>query len=244
MQRGGRDTEIEAGAEWNEMNLKTVEASPEARHSALTARHLYFYLPFLLIFVIANLVKFAPWEWDNIKVLIYWFVASVPFAAWLLARVWEKGAIFKLAAAACLLFLTVSGALDVWRVLSQQINYQVFSRDSIKIAEQIKQKTAPGALFLNAPTYNSAVVLSGRQSLMRYSGHLSSYGIDYTPRETEVKRIYEGTALAETLLKRNGIDYVVISPEERTNLTVNEAFFSRYPVIAEAGDYRIYQIKK
>ncbi|HEY0658776.1 MAG TPA: hypothetical protein VGD05_09890, partial [Pyrinomonadaceae bacterium] len=133
---------------------------------------------------------------------------------------------------------------DVWRVVTRQINYQVFSRDAVKIAGQIKQKTAPDALFLNAPTYNSAVVLSGRRSLMRYSGHLSSYGIDYIPRETEVKRIYEGTALAEALLKRNGIEYVLISPEEKSNLTVDEGFFSKYPVFAEAGEYRVYQIKK
>jgi hypothetical protein len=120
----------------------------------------------------------------------------------------------------------------------------VFSPDAIKIAEQIKQKTAPNALFLNAPTYNSAVVLSGRRSLMRYSGHLSSYGIDYASREAEVKRIYEGTALAEVFLRGNNIEYVLISPEERANLTVNEAFFSKYPVIAESGDYRVYQIRK
>lgn len=203
-----------------------------------------FYVPFLLIFIIANLFKLAPWEWDNIKVLIYWYVASVPFVAWLLAEFWEGSLLGKFAAAACLIVLTFSGALDVWRVVSRQINYQVFSRDAVIIAEQIKQKTAPKALFLNAPTYNSAVVLAGRRSLMRYSGHLSSYGIDFGPREMEVKRIYEGTALAETFLKRNGIEYVLISPEETVNLTVDEKFFSKYPVIAEAGQYRVYQVKK
>jgi hypothetical protein len=252
-QRGSLNREMESlpkpqAAETDRISLRADGGADQKNYpplpAALAAHHLYFYLPFLLIFIIANLVKLAPWEWDNIKVLIYWFVASVPFAAWLLARFWEKGAIYKLIAAACLLVLTFSGAIDIWRVVSGQINYQVFSRDAIKIAEQIKQRTAPDALFLNAPTYNSAVVLSGRRSLMRYSGHLSSYGIDYGPREMEVKRIYEGTALAETFLKRNRIEYVLISPEERTNLTVNESFFSRYPVIAEAGEYRIYQIKK
>jgi hypothetical protein len=204
---------------------------------------LLFYLPFLLIFILTNLIKLAPWEWDNIKVLIYWYVASVPFVAWLLARMWEKDALYKFVGIACLFVLIFSGALDVWRVVSRQINYQVFRRDAVAIAEQIKEKTAPNALFLNAPTYNSAVVLAGRRSLMRYSGHLSSYGIDYLPRETEVKRIYEGTALAETFLKRHGIEYVLISPEEKSNLTVNEAFFSKYPVIAQAGEYRVYQVK-
>ena len=207
-------------------------------------RLLIFYIPFALCFVISNLVKLAPWEWDNIKVLIYWFVASAPLVAWLLVRLWEKGAAFKIVSAACLAALIFSGALDVWRAISGQINYQVFSRDAVAIAEQIKQKTPPGALFLNAPTYNSAVVLAGRRSLMRYSGHLSSYGIEYEPRESEVKRIYEGTALADAFLKKNNIEYVLISPEETGNLPkVNEAFFEKYPKIAEIGLYKVYKVK-
>jgi hypothetical protein len=214
-----------------------VEADPRSEDL------LIFYLPFAFLFLISNTVKLAPWEWDNIKVLIYWFVGSLPFAALALAWAWEKGAALKAAAAACFVALTLAGALDVWRTISGQINYKVFDKDAVKIAGLIKQKTAPNALFLNAPTYNSAVVLTGRRSLMRYNGHLSSYGIDYEPRESEVRRIYEGTALAERLLQKNNIEYVIISPEEFGNLTVREEFFAKYPVIAEAGEYKVFKVK-
>ncbi|MFN2502530.1 MAG: hypothetical protein ABR530_11045, partial [Pyrinomonadaceae bacterium] len=105
------------------------------------------------------------------------------------------------------------------------------------------QKTAPGALFLNAPTFNSAVVLSGRQSLMRYSGHLSSHGIDYLPREGEVKRVYEGGGVADILLKKYNIEYVLVSPEERNTLNANEEFFRRFETVAEVGQYRVYKVK-
>ncbi len=217
-------------------------------HSPFTIHHLLFYVPFLLCFVVPNLVRLAPWEWDNIKVLIYWFVGSVPFVALVLARLWERKAVFKFVAAVCLIVLTSAGALDVWRVASRAVNYQVFERDSIKIAEQIKQKTPPSALFVNAPTYNSGVVLSGRRSLMRYTGHLQSYAIDFQPRENEVKTIYEGTAATESLLRKYDIDYVLISPEERSyaqtnNMRLNEDYFRRFPVIAEVGQYRVYKVK-
>ena len=204
---------------------------------------LLFYIPFVFLFILSNTVKLAPWEWDNIKVLIYWFVGSVPLVALFLARLWRKNYIFKITAAACFSILILSGAIDVWRVVSKQINYEVFSADAVKIAAQIRQKTAPRALFLNAPTYNSAVVLSGRRSLMRYSGHLSSYGIDYEPREREVKRIYEGRALADSLLRKNGIEYVIVSPEEKSNLNIDESYFEKFPVVAESGAYRVYRVK-
>lgn len=201
-----------------------------------------FYLPFAFIFIIANLVKLAPWEWDNIKLLIYWFVGSIPFVAWLLAEMWKRKIFFKIAAVFSLFVLMFSGMLDVWRTVSKQVNYPVFSRDAVNIAEQIKQKTPQNALFLNAPAYNSAVVLSGRRSLMRYIGHLGSYGIDYESRYDEVKRIYEGTALAKSLLQKNQIEYVIISPEEPGWVKVNEEFFAKYPIIAESGQYRVYKV--
>ncbi len=212
--------------------------------SRRTVSWLLFSLPFFLLFFVSNLVKLAPWEWDNIKVLIYWFVGFLPVVAFVLAWLWNQDRILKIVAVGCLIVLTASGALDVWRTMSGKINYKIFDKDAVAVAEQIKRRTAPNALFLNAPTFNSAVVLSGRRSLMRYTGHLASYGIDFGEREMDVKRIYTGDAAAEVLLNKHGIEYVLISPEEKSNLPVNEEFFERFPVAAEAGQYRVYQIKK
>ncbi len=224
--------------------LEIAESAKQTNRLPLSTYQLLFYLPFTLLFIIPNFMKLAPWEWDNIKVLIYWFVGSIPFVALVLAKLWEKKLALKFVAAACFVVLTLSGTIDVWRVVSRQINYNDFSKDSVTIAEQIKQKTAPNALFLNAPTYNSTVVLTGRRSLMRFDGHLASYGIDYGPRENEVKQIYAGSPAADGLLEKNKIEYIVVSPEERANLTVNEDYFKKFPVLTEVGQYRVYQVRK
>ena len=139
--------------------------------------------------------------------------------------------------------LIASGALDVWRTVSSQVNYKVFDKDAVELAEQIKVRTPKDARFLNAPTYNSAVVLTGRQSIMRYPGHLSSHGIDYRAREADVKQIYQGGPNAEALLEKYEIDYVLISPEERNLGGLNEQYFNRFPVAAETGQYKVYKIR-
>ena len=204
---------------------------------------LLFYLPFIFLFIVSNTAKLAPWEWDNIKILIYWFVGSLPLIAFALAWLWERKGLFRVIAATCFVVLILAGALDVWRTVSAQINTRVFDADAMKVANEIKRKTAPNALILNAPTYNSAVVLSGRRSLMRYSGHLSSHGIDYRPREDDVRRIYQGGGVADILLRKYDVDYILISPAEHENMNPNDAFFAKYPVVAEAGQYRVYKIK-
>jgi hypothetical protein len=211
---------------------------------------LYFYIPFAFMFLLCNVAKLAPWEWDNIKVLIYWFVGSIPLIAYSIAWLWEqRAALWKGVAVACLIVLTLSGAIDVFRVASGQLKLGVFSSDSMKLAEQIKQKTPRGAMFLNGAVYNSTVVLSGRQSLMRYPGHLSSYGINYGERENDVKKIYQGLPEADSLLQKYNIEYVVITPEEEYylsqngNLKPNLEYFKKFPVIAESGKYKAYKVK-
>lgn len=215
----------------------------EPKEKPAQANLLLFYIPFLFLFIISNSAKLAPWEWDNIKILIYWFAGTIPFVALSIAWAWERNTVLKIAAGICFAVLITSGSLDVWRTASGQIKYGVFEADAVKIADQIKQKTDPKAVFLNAPTFNSPVVLSGRQSVMRYSGHLASHGINYFERENEVRQIYSGAAVADLLLNKYNVDYVMFSPEERNALKANEEFFKKFPVVAESGQYRVYKVK-
>lgn len=203
---------------------------------------LTFAAPLIALFVLANLFKLAPWEWDNIKVLIYWFVGLIPLVAGVAAWFWEKNIPWKALAVASLCALMLSGALDVWRTGSGQIRNQVFDSDAVGVAAWSRIYTERDSLFLNAPTYNSAVVLSGRRSLMRYIGHLSSHGIDYAGREEDLKKIYGGAPDADELIAKYGIDYVLISPRERESLQVNDAYFSKFEMVHSEGGYSVFKV--
>ena len=212
----------------------------------VSSRLLRFYLPFVLCFIAPNLMNFAPWVWDNIKVLFYWYVASVPVVALLLAS-WFRQAKWRLAAGGLLVVLTLAGALDVVRVLSGATEYREFDADGVAIAEQILQRTEPRALVLHAPIYNPPVFLTGRRSLLGYPGSIWSRGLMYGLRESDIRRIYAGVPEAPDLLQRYRVDYVLISPLESdylqgNNLSVNDAFWSQFPVIAQSGEYRLYKI--
>jgi hypothetical protein len=212
------------------------------REPVVTKRALIFYLPFTLLFLICNAGKISPWIWDNIKVLFYWFVASAPLVALLLARLWRMNVAARIASFTLIVMLTLAGALDIWRVVSEASEQREFDRDGVVFASVVERETAPRSLILHAPTYNHPVYLSGRQSLMGYAGHLWSQGIDYAARDAEIRRIYAGAPDAESLLAREGVEYVVISPLERTSLTVNEQFFTRFKKVGETGAYRLYKV--
>jgi hypothetical protein len=234
-------------------SLKSKVQSPksdeetEIPHSAFRIPHskklLLFWLPFALCFIVPNFVRLAPWIWDNIKVLIYWFLLSIPLVAWLLGLIWRRGDAGKAAALALIFVLTCAGFLDVWRVASRSFEYQVFTREAVSVAEQIRRKTPAQSLIMTAPIYNAPVVLTGRRWFMGFTGHLVSHGIDISERENVLRRIYAGTPDAENLIQKYGIDYIVVSNQERETVDVNEAFFERFPLAAESGPYRVYKVR-
>jgi hypothetical protein len=218
------------------------------RGAGVSKRLLFFYLPFALCFVVPNVYRLAPWVWDNIKILLYWWVASAPLVALVLARLWRRKGAWRAAAVGLLLMQTAAGGLDVWRAASGAVERRSFDRDGVAFAEVIKQQTDPRSLILHAPTYNDPVYLTGRRTFLGYPGHVWSHGIDYGPREADLKRIYTGSADADALIRSAGIEYVVVGPLEREELrkyglNVNESFFARYRKVGEAGAYRLYKTK-
>jgi hypothetical protein len=210
-----------------------------------SSRQAFFYLPFALWFFLPNLVSLAPWTWDNIKVLVYWSLASAPFVAAALAYLFTRRFIItRILAAALLIGLTFSGALDVTRALSPVESLEIFGKAELEVAALLREKTPPRALILHAPIHNSVVALSGRQSVMGYPGHLWTHGLNYSQRELDVKAIYKGDEKMTEPLSRLGVDYVIVGPFERIELAPDESpFRNLYPVVIDHAGYRVYQVK-
>ncbi|MBS1789771.1 MAG: hypothetical protein JST85_18755 [Acidobacteria bacterium] len=215
-----------------------------------TLRQVKFYLPFLLWFIVPNVIKLAPWDWDNIKVLVYWALASSAFVALTLAVLLaHRFKAIRLVGAVLLVGLVLSGTIDVVRALSPVENVPLFGKAELEVAELIRQRTPPRAVILHAPIHNSVVALTGRQSVMGYPGHLWTHGIAYNQRENEVRMIYRGGAESARPLVALGIDYVVIGPAERYadssgEMTVAENYFAEsFPVVIDHAGYKVYQIK-
>jgi hypothetical protein len=212
------------------------------RGAPVPKRVLLFYLPFLLCFLLPNVVKLAPWIWDNIKVLVYWHIASAPLIALVVVRVWRSGRGGRLVAAGLTIALTLAGSLDIWRVAVRAVELQIFSREGIAFAESVRRQVGPRSLVVHAPTYNHPIFLTGRRSLMGYPGHVWSHGIPYAQREDAIRRIYSGESDANRLLEYHRVDFVVVGPLERAELKVNELYYQRYPKVVESGEFALHQV--
>ncbi|MFN2513051.1 MAG: hypothetical protein ABR568_16720 [Pyrinomonadaceae bacterium] len=208
----------------------------------VSRRLLLFYLPFTLCFIGPNLVKMAPWVWDNIKVLFYWWLASAPIVALLLARLWHQRGLRRILAVLLFACVTLAGSVDVATIVLRSAKYQIFDRSGIQFAEIVKRETEPSARIVHAPVHNHPVFLTGRRSLMGYPGHIWTHGLEYRQRESEIRRLYVGGPDAGELLGKYHIGYAVAGPHERNVANVNDQFFSRFTKVGETGGYRLYKI--
>lgn len=219
-----------------------VWALAARNHGGVPAQVRRFYWPFLLCFLVPNVIRLAPWIWDNIKVLVYWFVASTPLVSLVLARWYRTGGWYRALSMSLALSLTAAGALDLWRVFSGAAQVNVLNEQAVAFAKLTASATDRDATVLHAPIHNHSVSLSGRRSLMGYAGHVWSQGVDPGARDRDIRTIYAGGPGAKNLLSQYGVDFVVVGDDERRFTEVDEAFFAPYPVVATLGAYRLHRV--
>jgi len=212
---------------------------------ALRGRARLLIAPFSLVFLIANLIKFQPWDWDNSKLLVFWYLAGGVAVGALLVRLWRSHPLGAIGATAIWLSLTLSGVLSLMQYLPPQgPSYVWFSAEQVQLAANVRRLTPPKAVFVTGEQPNNPVAdLAGRSVLMSYPGWLWSYGIDYSQREADLLRIYQGGANALDLLHRYHADYVVIGPDERSTMQPNVDYFSaRFRLVLQTANYQIYAV--
>ena len=206
-----------------------------------------FLAAFMSIFVVANVLVFQPWDWDNHKVLVYWFLATCVLVAGLVAYVWRRrGWLVRATVAIGLATMLLSGVLEDVNQLLGRDPYPLFTAADIAFAARVRDETPADAVFATAPVNNHPVpVLAGRRVLEGYPGWLFAEGLPWERRDADLREIYAYTDSAERLLERYSVDYVVVGPVERETMGANEAAFRRsYDVVISTEAYKVFDVSR
>jgi len=212
---------------------------------ALRGRVRLLIAPFSVVFIVANLIKFQPWDWDNSKLLVFWYFGSAVAVGAILIRLFRAHPLGAIAAVLVWLSLVASGVLSLMQYLPPQgPAYVWFSAEEVQLAAEVRRQTPPKAVFVTGeePT-NLVADLAGRSVLMSYPGWLWSYGINYTQREADLARIYNGGPVALELIRRYHADYIVIGPNERSTFHPNIDYFkTQFRLLLHTPNYDIYAV--
>ena len=169
-----------------------------------------FVLPGLFLFFLCCNVKFAPWAWDNTKIMIWAWLIVLPFL-WehLIARwkCWQKWGI-------CVL-LFFSGFVGLLGGLGgTQQGYEIArcsTLDAVAAAVRNIPITEP---FATAPHYQHPLLLNGRKVILGYEGHLKSHGIIYNNESVNLSELMNGVDIWRLNAAELGVHYLYYGPLE------------------------------
>ena len=206
-----------------------------------------WFAPMWLWLVVPSIVILAPWEWDNTKFFIFFALFGSIMAGAFLAELYRRGPEAAWLASALLVVLVLSGTLDLARASDYSVSsYQLIDARGLQLADWVRANMSSDAVFATADDHNSPIpTLSGRRILIGYPGWLFTYGVaDYVQKATDEKLILAGDPSAPALIRKYGITYVLIGPQELDpSIGANAAYWAQHgTLVYDNGEYRVYRV--
>ncbi len=166
------------------------------------------------VFLLCCFVKFAPWEWDNTKLMLWSYLVVLPFLWSDLIGRWP----WMLRAPACVLlffsgFVSLIGGLD-----STHTGFEIARRSELAGVASAVRDIPIGARFAAWPTYNHPLLLLGRKVALGYTGHAWSHGLDWEPTGKKIESILHGDPEWRVLCEELGVHYLIWTAAESQNV--------------------------
>lgn len=194
-----------------------------------------------LIFLFACLVKTAPWEWDNMKILIWAYFLILPALWRILIRPWPA----PVRIGVCLV-LFFSGFVNLFGGLAaDRTGLEFANRVETDLVADAVRKLPVEARFAAFPTYNHPLLLNGRKVVCGYTGHLWTQGLDYTPVENKLQLLMLGQGNWVELARELHVDYLFWGREEKANYPAStHPWEGNLPVAAQGSWGAIYDFSQ
>jgi len=175
------------------------------------AEHRWLLFPALILWGVCFFVMFAPWDWDNMKVMVWCALLMFPVFGALIERTlrprwraWVYGLLF------------FSGGVSIY-------SEHVHTNGGQRIAEAaevdgvchaLKSLPARGRVA-TAQSHNHSVSLCGYPMTAGFSGWLWAHGIKAGPVEEKLKRLMQGDPAWRTLARELETRYLFWGHRER-----------------------------
>jgi hypothetical protein len=196
--------------------------------------------PAAVLFLLACLVKTAPWEWDNIKLIIWAYLIMLPF---LWRELLVRAPAPVIVASCAVLFL--SGCISLFGgLLTNKAGFGLADRAEVDAVGMAVRKLPVQARFAAHPNYNHPLLLQGRKMVLGYLGHVWTQGFDYTVPEAQLKNVLLGGAGWREQARGLHARYIFWGREEKANYAASTRPWEREAQLVATGAWgAIYDLE-
>ena len=200
-----------------------------------------FVLAAVVIFAFGYFVQTAPWDWDNLKLMVWGYFLILPFLWSDIIGRWP----FPERAATCLLlfgsgFITLLGGLSAGHP-----GFGLIERARLDHIGTALRPLPIEARFATYPTYNHPVLLQGRKVVLGYPGHLWTEGFDSGKANDQLTALMNGSANWREAAKALGVRYIFWGQDERNNYKSSTRPWEATSFLVASGDWgAIYDLQQ
>ncbi len=175
---------------------------------------LAFLSPAAIIIVVGLFVKLAPWEWDNLKIMVWGYFIILPFLWTYLVR--RQSA--PLRVVLCL-FLFCSGFISLFGGLAVgRPGFSLANRAEVDVIGEVTRHFPVEARFAAYPTFNHPLLLQGHNVVLGYGGHLWTQGFsDYGAINNRLTSLMLGENDWARTARDLGVRFIFWGREESEN---------------------------
>jgi hypothetical protein len=172
-----------------------------------------FVLSAVVIFAIGYFVQTAPWDWDNLKLMVWGYFLILPFLWSDLIGRWA----FPERVVTCIAlfasgFVTLLGGLTAGHP-----GFGLIDRARLDAIGTAVRPLPVEARFAAYPTYNHPLLLQGRKVVLGYPGHLWTEGFDYNDPNMQLTALMRGAPNWREAAKALRVRYIFWGRDETAN---------------------------
>jgi hypothetical protein len=218
--------------------ISRLGRSGSDRNSALS-EELVFLAAAGAVFVLTFFIKFAPWGWDNLKIMIWAYLLVLPILWKDLISEWD----LSIRVAVCFA-LFASGFVSLFGGLAAR-GFSFIDRAEMDGVGVGVRSLPIEARFAAFPTYNHPLLLQGRKVALGYPGHLWTQGFDdYGKANDLLSNLMQGGQNWEQIARDLKVRYIFWGREEKTNYGASTRPWEKTVPVATSGTWgTIYDLE-
>jgi hypothetical protein len=197
-------------------------------------------LPAVGIFAVGYFVQTAPWDWDNLKLMMWGYFLVLPFLWTQLIARWTV----DVRVVVCIVlfgsgFITLLGGLAANRA-----GWGFADRTELDSLGDALRQLPVEDRFAAYPTFNHPLLLQGRKVALGYPGHLWSQGFaDYTRPYNLLNQLMRGAGNWREIARTLRVRYIFWGREEKTNYPAStRPWETTLPLVASGQWGAIYDL--
>lgn len=199
-----------------------------------------FSIAAIAIFLVGYLVKLAPWEWDNIKIIVWAYFIILPFLWTDLIMQWPIH--LRVLVYIALLwsgFVTLLGGLAAGKN-----GFGIANREELDAVGLAVRKLPAEARYAGWPTWGHPVLLQGRKMVLGYPGHLWTQGFEFADTNNQLQAMMLGAPNWKEIARSFHTRYVFWGREEKTNYAASKRPWEQQSALVASGGWgAIYDIE-